>query len=290
MARPIRMTRRVGFSSGHRYWISTLNTEENRELFGQWASPFNHGHNYVLEVTVEGEVDPSDGMIVNIKRVDDVLKARIVSQFDQRSINDEIPWFHSRSASLENLMRYIRDALLSGGKDPVFEVSRFIGRGADATVRLVGLRLEETPLLYGELEIEGERMTLTRVYEFAAAHRLHSPTLSSDENTALFGKCSNAAGHGHNYVLEVTVEGKPDERTGMLVDIVALDRTVEDLVVDRYDHKNLNEDIPEFKERVTTSEVVAQTIFDRLKGNLPAELARVRLFETARNVFEVSAR
>jgi 6-pyruvoyltetrahydropterin/6-carboxytetrahydropterin synthase len=158
-------------------------------------------------------------------------------------------------------------------------------------VQLVSIKLEETPLLYGELRLQPERkMTLTRVYEFAASHRLHSPSLSDATNIELFGKCNNAAGHGHNYLLEVTVEGVPDEQTGMMVDLGSLDAKVNELVVDRYDHKNFNVDIPEFEGRPTTSELVAQEIFDRLAPALPAKLHRIRLHETARNIFEVEAK
>jgi 6-pyruvoyltetrahydropterin/6-carboxytetrahydropterin synthase len=273
----VRMTRRVTFSSGHRYWLNELSDEQNRELFGPWASRFNHGHNYVLDVSVDGQVDPSTGMVVNIKRVDDALKAHILSQFDQKSINDEIPAFASRSSSLENLITYISETLSVPGVLP---------EGAS----LAGLRLEEMPRLYAELDLQNpiSMITLTRTYEFAASHRLHSPMLSDAENIELFGKCNNRAGHGHNYLLEVAVTGQPDPRTGMLADIGEVDRVVNELVVDRYDHKNLNEDIPEFEGRTTTSEVVAIEIFNRLKDHLPAKLHRVRLHETARNIFEVT--
>lgn len=283
----VQMTRRVAFSSGHRYWIPNLSDEENRALFGEWASRFNHGHNYVLDVTVEGKVDPQTGMVVNIKRVDDLLKEKIVRQFDQKSINDEIPAFQSKSSSLENLMFFIRDEL--SDKAGNLAVAPVPGGDASALVRLVRIRLEETPLLWGELSFDnGETMTLTRVFEFAAAHRLDSRELTEEENLALYGKCNNPAGHGHNYVLEVTVEGKPDPRTGMMLDLGELDRTVERLVVDRYDHRNLDVDIPEFQGRITTSEVVAEEIFRRLKAEIPS-LSRIRLHETARNIFEVSA-
>src|SRR5882672_3395652 len=124
---------------------------------------------------------------------------------------------------------------------------------------------------------------LTRKIEFAASHIYHNPNFSAEENRRIFGKCNNPAGHGHNYTLEVTVEGEPDPRTGMMVDLGLLDQTVEELVVDRYDHKHLNEDIPEFKDRTPTSEVIAEEIFRRLDGKLPAQLYRVRLHETARN-------
>lgn len=266
----VRMTRRVTFSSGHRYWFPHLSAGENREIFGPWASRFNHGHNFTLDVTVEGKIDPVTGMVVNIKRIDDVLKERIVSRFDQRSINDEIEAFEDRAPSLENLMLYIRDDL-QGNLPP--------------ECAFIGLRLEEMPTLYGELDT---KMTLTRTYEFAASHRLHSPSMSDEENVALFGKCNNPAGHGHNYILEVTIEGQPDPRSGMMADLGTLDEVVSSEVVDRYDHKNLNEDLPEFTGRPTTTEIVTQEIFNRLKERVPARLHRVRLWETARNMFEVT--
>jgi 6-pyruvoyltetrahydropterin/6-carboxytetrahydropterin synthase len=271
------MTRRVAFSSGHRYWILAKTEGENRTIFGKWASPYNHGHNYILDVTVEGHVDPRTGMVVNIKRIDDILKTRIVSQFDGKSINDEIPAFFDRSSSLENLISYICQTLTSPNVLPV-------------EVRLTGLRLEEMPTLSAELDLDQDptMMTLTRSYEFAASHRLDSPLLSHQENLDLFGKCNNPAGHGHNYVLEVSVSGVPDATSGMILNLTDLDEVVSELVVDRYDHKNLNVDIPEFQGRVTTSEVVALEIFSRLQSKLPGKLQRVRLHETARNIFEVS--
>ena len=97
MSSAVRMTRRVTFSSGHRYWLTHLTPEENHAVFGPWASPYNHGHNYVLDVTVEGSVDANTGMVVNIKRIDDVLRERIVKKFDQKSINDEVAHFRERA-------------------------------------------------------------------------------------------------------------------------------------------------------------------------------------------------
>lgn len=272
----IRMTRRVMFSSGHRYWLPALTEEENRARFGRWASPYNHGHNYGLDVTVDGRVDEATGMVVNIKTIDDILKATIIRQFDQRSINDEIPHFLAVPSTMENLLTYLAGQLLIPGVLP-------------AEVTLTHLRLEEMPLLWAELSLQNESrfMTLNRVYEFAASHRLHAPSLSDERNIELFGKCNNPNGHGHNYVLEVAVAGEPDPVTGMLADLGALDEAVKREVVDRYDHKNLNEDIPEFQGRPTSSEIVAQEIFTRLKTVLP-NLHRIRLHETARNIFEVS--
>ncbi len=275
MTPEVRLTRRVSFSSGHRYWIPSLSADENRDLFRRWASPYNHGHNYTLDVTVAGAIDPVTAMVVNIKTIDDVLQKAVVDRFDQRSINDEIEYFQSRSASLENLMLYIA-SLLGSGSLP-------------AEAELVGLRVSETDSLWGEYFKKNGTwiMTLTRSYEFAASHRLHVAALSEAQNQELFGKCNNPAGHGHNYVVEVSIEGEPDPRTGMMVDLSAMDATVERLVVDRYDHKHLNLDVPEFKDRAPTSEVIAGEIFQRLDGKLPGPLSRIRLHETARSYFDV---
>lgn len=272
----VRLTRKVTFSSGHRYWIPALSAEENRQLFGQWASPYNHGHNYVLEVTTEGAIDPVTGMVVNIKDIDDILESVVVARFNQKSINDEIEHFHSRSSSTENLLLYIGSLLGVGVLPP--------------QTRLTGIRLYEMDTLFGDyFERNGTWiMTLTRVYEFAASHRLHAPQLSDAENASMFGKCNNPAGHGHNYTLEVTVEGEPDPRTGMMVDLGRLDKTGDDLVVERYDHKHLNVDLPEFQNIAPTSEVIAAEIFKRLDGQVPGKLNRIRLYETARSYFEIA--
>lgn len=284
----VRMTRRVGFSSGHRYWRSDLGPEENRALFGPWASPYNHGHNYFLEVTVEGEVDPLTGMVVNIKRLDDLLRANIVNVFDGKSINDEVPGFSNHAPTVENLLIHFRETLTGSPQGTSFAVPTTDRADALQDVGLQSLRLEEAPTLFGQFDVPTNAMTLTRTYEFAASHRLHAPGLSAEDNLALFGKCNNPAGHGHNYVLEVTVGGDVNPENGMIVDLTALDEAVEARVLRRYDHKNLDVDVPELQGKITTSEVVATTIFEQLAGHLPARLERVRLFETARNAFEVS--
>ena len=268
----LKMTRTLTFSSGHRYWFEHLSEDENRTLFGEWASPFSHGHNYVLHVTVAGQVNASNGMIVNIKDIDLVLKTALLPQFINRSLNDEVLHFQTNAPTVENIMGFVWQ-----------EIFRI---GLPSEVELCQIKLEETPTLYGEYD--GMKTTITRVYEFAASHRLHAPALSEEENLRLFGKCNNPAGHGHNYVLEVTVSGTADPSSGMICSIDEIDKIVEERVVGRYDHKNLNEDIPEFADRATTSENVSIEIYSRLDGLLPAQLERVRLFETARNLFEVS--
>ena len=126
----------------------------------------------------------------------------------------------------------------------------------------------------------GRRTTIS------ASHRLHSGTLSAEENCATYGKCNNPHGHGHNYVVEVLVGGEVDAETGMVINLVALDEVVRARVVERFDHANLSLD-PLFVNRVPTTETLCRVIFGLLKDALPdGELARVRVEETENNFFE----
>lgn len=270
--RKVSLTRRVAFSSGHRYWVDAWTDDQNRAAFGEWASRMMHGHNYLLDVTVEGPVDPANGMVINIKVIDAYLQDRVVGVLAQKSINDEVPGFDRLAPSGENMLFFIRDQL----RELPLPVTR--------------MRLEETPDLAVEWDASHPNlMTLTRTYEFAASHRLHEPSLSQAENLDLFGKCNNPAGHGHNYLIEVSVSGEPKPPTSMIVRIEDLDAVVEREVVDRYDHKNLNCDVPELEGKNPTSEVVALAIFERLQPLVPGKLEKVVLHETARNRFEVRA-
>jgi 6-pyruvoyltetrahydropterin/6-carboxytetrahydropterin synthase len=134
-----------------------------------------------------------------------------------------------------------------------------------------------------ELKIE-----LGRRYRFAASHRLHTSQLSEDENWRVFGKCNNPYGHGHNYILEVSVSGDVDPATGMIANLADLDAFVERHVLEEFDHKSLNEDVPAFREKVPTTENLCIEIFQRLKTFPKAKLERVRVQETGNNSFEYS--
>jgi 6-pyruvoyltetrahydropterin/6-carboxytetrahydropterin synthase len=127
---------------------------------------------------------------------------------------------------------------------------------------------------------------LGRRYRFAASHRLHSAELSEQENWRIYGKCNNPYGHGHNYVLEILVSGALDPATDMIVNLTDLDSFVEREVIEAFDHKSLNEDVPAFHEQVPTTENVCIEIFHRLKHFPLAKLERVRVEETSNNAFE----
>ena len=129
-------------------------------------------------------------------------------------------------------------------------------------------------------------MQVTSRYRFAAAHRLDTPALTAEENRKLYGKCNNPFGHGHDYILDVTVDGAIDAN-GLVVNREAFDKLVRSAVLEKLDHKNLNADLTEFTATVPTTENLAMLVRDYLLAawNLPAKLVRVRISETERNTF-----
>jgi 6-pyruvoyltetrahydropterin/6-carboxytetrahydropterin synthase len=134
---------------------------------------------------------------------------------------------------------------------------------------------------------------LTRCYRFSASHRLHSDRFSEAENAELYGKCNYPFGHGHDYVLEVSVAGPVDAQSGTAVLLPALDELVDKCIVNQFEHRDLNTEVPEFAQRVPTSENLVNVIEERLKANWTSyfpspwpRLEKIRLRETQRNLFE----
>jgi 6-pyruvoyltetrahydropterin/6-carboxytetrahydropterin synthase len=132
----------------------------------------------------------------------------------------------------------------------------------------------------------GLKLELGRRYRFSASHRLHTAHLSEEENFRVFGKCNNPYGHGHNYVVEVSLSGDVDPATGMIANLADLDAFVQRHVLEDFDHRSLNEDVLAFRDTVPTTENVCIEIFQRLKSFPEAKLERVRVEETGKNSFE----
>jgi len=136
---------------------------------------------------------------------------------------------------------------------------------------------------------------LGRRYRFSAAHRLHTELLPAERNREVFGKCNNPYGHGHDYVMEITITGKVDPAAGRLVPLDMLDSFVRRVWLDQVDRRNLNLDLPEFAATVPTTENLALVAARRLAAawphwfaGHPARLDKIRIWETPRNIFEVS--
>jgi 6-pyruvoyltetrahydropterin/6-carboxytetrahydropterin synthase len=129
-------------------------------------------------------------------------------------------------------------------------------------------------------------VTVTRRVHFNAAHRLHNPAWSDEQNRQVFGPCNNPNYHGHNYELDISVEGEVDPQTGYVVDLGVVKRIAEEVVLTALDHKNLNLDVPEFQNRNPTAENIVVVIWDLLHGRLPGRLVKLVLWETPRNYVE----
>ena len=134
------------------------------------------------------------------------------------------------------------------------------------------------------------KVAVFRKEHFNAAHRLNNPNWSAEKNSEIFGKCNNPNYHGHNYDLTVKVVGYPDEETGYVVDTKVLSNVIRDKVINRFDHKNLNLDVSEFKELNPSAENIAMVIYNLLKPELNPELElKIILNETERNYVEYPA-
>lgn len=135
------------------------------------------------------------------------------------------------------------------------------------------------------------QVTVTRLLRFNAAHRVHNPALSEEENARLFGKCNNPNWHGHNYTLEVSVSGEPDPLTGYVLDLAELKRIVEREYVDHVDHKNFNLDVPFMRGTIPTTENIILSCWRVLEPALrPRRLTRLKLWETENNYAEYDGR
>jgi len=133
---------------------------------------------------------------------------------------------------------------------------------------------------------EDLHVELGRRYHFAASHRLHSAKLSEAENYRVFGKCNNPYGHGHNYTVEVRFSGPVDRATGMIANLADLDAFVNERVIEPFDHRSLQDEVPAFQQAVPTTENLCIEIFQRLKSFPSAKLEAVRVEETSNNSFE----
>lgn len=126
---------------------------------------------------------------------------------------------------------------------------------------------------------------ITRIETFSACHRLHSLQLDEQENKAVFGKCNNPNGHGHNYKVEVTLKGPVNPVTGMVMNIVDLKVFMQKAIMETLDHRNIDKDVPYFKDKVSTTENLAVFIWNELQKHLPANLLfEVKIHETEKNV------
>lgn len=269
----VRLTKRLEFCASHRYHNPDWSEQRNQAVFGKCNNLHGHGHNYLLDVTVAGDVDPATGMVVNLYDLKQMLE-RVLVEFDHKNLQDDTTYFVGRIPTTENLVVVLWGqiaAQLQGAKLSTLRLFEEEDLSVDYEGRHVG---------------QASEVCLTRRYRFAAAHRLHTEALSEQENRRVFGKCNNLNGHGHNYTLEVTVRGEIAAETGMVTDLDRLDRMVDEQVLRRFDHQHLNFD-EAFAGTTTTGENLVVLLWDILAKAVPVgTLHKIGLVETRDNYFE----
>jgi 6-pyruvoyltetrahydropterin/6-carboxytetrahydropterin synthase len=257
----IRLTREVRFSVD-RDWAGRIEfTRPVTNSWGGWPSAVGLVPYLRLRATVAGEPDALTGYLCNISVLDELLRRHAIPY-----AADELQR-HGWRMSAERLLQ---------------AVWREVAPQAPGKTALERLELLTTPFLrYAIDREEPEMVCLTQQFEFSAAHRLHCPRLSDEENRQVFGKCNNPTGHGHNYLVEVTVAGVPGAKTGAVLPLPRFEAIVKERVVDVFDHKHLNEDIEQFRSLNPSVENIAKVIWGMLAGHVaPAQLERVRVYET----------
>jgi len=276
--RPCVITRRACFSASHLYWLPELDAAENELRFGPCSKAPGHGHNYELIVSMGGGLD-ADGMVLNLSDVKHAIKAEVTEPLDFHCLNHTWPEF---------AVELRPEAAL-----PTTEwLLHAIWQRLNPLLPLTALRLYEQPTLWADYLGNAMEAFLTIRTHFSAAHRLARPELSQGENETIYGKCARPHGHGHNYFLEVTVRGEIDARSGMVCDLAALQKLVQDLVVEPFDHTFLNKDVPFFTTCVPTAENIALHIADRLNqpiAAIGAVLHKIHLQESPNNAAVIYA-
>jgi 6-pyruvoyltetrahydropterin/6-carboxytetrahydropterin synthase len=227
------------------------------------------GYFFVVEITLAGELDPRNSYLLNIKQVDEAV----------------------RNVGVPLVAHAIHREEFGGGAklaQRLFEELRYLWPDH---VHLHDLRLNLSPFLaLTVFASEFPMVRLSQKFEFAASHRLHVSTLSDEDNRRTFGKCNNPHGHGHNYELQVTLRGVP-HANGVLMDVPAMEQVVAVNVIDRFDHKNLNVELAEFKNVVPSVENIAKVIYGILEPKFEeagATLASVTVWETPKTWCEYS--
>jgi 6-pyruvoyltetrahydropterin/6-carboxytetrahydropterin synthase len=245
---PVLLTKRIEFAAAHRYFKPQWDEQKNRDIFGLCYNEPGHGHNYMLEVTVSGEVDPRTGMVVNLFDLKQVL-LHVLEEFDHKHLNLDMPYFKEDIPTSENIARVLWQKLA---------VQKDIGM-------VHAVRLYEDEDLSAELTATGglDRAGVTRRYSFTAVHE---------------------GNRGHTWDVFVTVHGPIDSETGMVTDIVALDRLVSEQVLKPFDGQDLRK---VFGKPAVDGAAVAEAIWNRIvRGISRGKLERIKLVQTRDLQFE----
>ena len=252
------LTKRIEFSASHRYHNDAWDAARNRAVFGTCNNAPGHGHNYLLDVTVSGEVDRHTGMVVNLFDLKRVLQ-EVLEDFDHNHLNLDTPYFKDAIPTTENIARVLWQRL---------ETQKDIGR-------LQAIRLYEDEDLFADVTAAArlDEASMTRRYPFTAVYE--------GGRTPSGGTWS-----GHTWDLFVTVHGPIDRETGMVTDIDALDRLVQEKIIQPFNGQDLRKIL-----RVpnVTGEQLVRASWDRLVKSVPSgKIERVRLVQPRDLAYEYS--
>jgi 6-pyruvoyltetrahydropterin/6-carboxytetrahydropterin synthase len=211
-----------------------------------------------VQVTLAGELQSNSSYLRNIKEIDDVIRRDVIASAELRAVPHRL--FDHLWAVWPGMLHSVTILL-----------SPFLSLTQLASEHNMSTRLSQR-------------------FEFSASHRLHNPKLSDEANRNTYGKCNHPTGHGHNYEVQVTLSGELNAN-GLLANVPAFERIVAEHAIERLDHKNLNVDVPEFRELIPTVENISMVIFRMLKGRfaaINAQLASVTVWETPKTWCEYS--
>lgn len=252
----ILLTREVRFS------LADSVRQLDRPISNSWAGSLASDRllpYLILRCTMSGEVDSRLGYFCNVKSIDELLRQQAVRALVEQAQQTGGPLTGAGAIQIA------WDAICDDLPEATF---------------LERLELKATPFLRYELRRENSMVRVTQQFEFSASHRLHCDHLSDEENRQLFGKCNNVHGHGHNYRVDVTIRHQAEDPTTEFP-LTKMETIVRETVIDRFDHKHLNLDTPEFAELNPTVENIAKVIWGLLESQFSErQLYSVRVFET----------
>lgn len=263
-----RLTREVRFAINvpREGWDDKQFAHRPTNSHGGYPALTGFGYHLAARVGLIGPLQQDSQYLVNIKQIDEEIRGHLqgLSEMVRRN----------RGGPIDALF-LLRDMCQERWREQFESISLLLSPFLE-----IAARRPELPMV-----------RLSQKFEFSASHRLFNPALSDDENCRVFGKCSNPHGHGHNYELQVTLSGRPDQVKDVLVNPPDFERIVATRVIDRFDHKNLNVEVPEFAGLIPSVENISRVIYKLLQphfGEAGAKLASVTVWETPKTWCEYS--
>jgi 6-pyruvoyltetrahydropterin/6-carboxytetrahydropterin synthase len=249
------------FSAARRTMSPHLSADENARLFGSAAGI--HGHNYRVRLTFRVEKLEQNAPVARYDDIDHCVNS-LRAELDHRYLNADVAALTDKPITTESLAEYIYQRV-------------------NALLPLHRVRLHEREDFFAEA-FEDESMFMGMRVPFDAAHRLHVPSFSAEQNTSLFGKCNNPAGHGHHYVAEATITGEYNKRTGTLADFLKFRDAIAN-GLRNWNNRHLDLETDDFRGIPSTGENIVRVLWDNLDPAVDEKLVRLRLWETKNNRF-----